>query len=64
VARRVASPVVRQAVVEDSYHMIPLDNDRNLAALRTVQFFNGLAQRAAAHPPTGPLDGPTNPGAT
>lgn len=64
VARKVGSPVVRQAVVEDSYHMIPLDNDRNLAALRTVQFFNGLAQRPAVHPSTGPLNGPVQPGAT
>ena len=63
VARRVASPVVRQAVVEDSYHMIPLDNDRNLAALRTVQFFNGLAQAPA--PMSDPLGDPMRqPGVT
>ena len=52
---------MRQAVVEDSYHMIPLDNDRNLAALRTMQFFNGLAHAPrSAHPPdpTIPYDQP------
>lgn len=47
VARNIRSRVVRQAVVDDSYHMITLDNDRNLAALRTVQFFSGLADAAA-----------------
>jgi carboxylesterase len=62
VARKVASPVVRLAVVEDSYHMIPLDNDRNLAALRTVQFYNGLAQASRAHPFPDPLNGPMQTG--
>ena len=45
VARRIGSRVVHQTVVEDSYHMITLDNDRDLAALKTVQFFNGVVER-------------------
>lgn len=44
VAQRIGSRVVRQAFVEDSYHMITLDNDRDLAALKTVQFFNSVAE--------------------
>lgn len=64
VARRVGSAVVRQAVVDDSYHMIPLDNDRNLAALRTVQFFNGLAHRAHAVQPSDPRGGSVKQGAS
>ena len=46
VARNIGSRVVRHALMDDSYHMITLDNDRNLAALRTVQFFNGLSHSA------------------
>lgn len=47
VAGRVASKVVHEAVMEDSYHMITLDNDRDLAALRAVQFFNGVGRETA-----------------
>jgi len=43
VAASVSSRVVRELVVHDSYHMITLDNDRDLAALRTIQFFNQAA---------------------
>ncbi|HEY3715116.1 MAG TPA: hypothetical protein VGL39_11365, partial [Jatrophihabitantaceae bacterium] len=43
VASRVGSTIVRETIVEHSYHLITLDNDRELAALRTVQFFNQAA---------------------
>ena len=33
----------RELIVADSYHMITLDNDRNHAAIKTVQFFNSVA---------------------
>jgi len=57
VARKIGSRFVRHALMEDSYHMITLDNDRNLAALRTVQFFNGLAEPDVAAYPTDPFRG-------
>jgi carboxylesterase len=50
VARRIGSRVVHQTVVEDSYHMITLDNDRDLAALKTVQFFSSVAQPRHTEP--------------
>jgi carboxylesterase len=40
VQRHIASTVFSSVVVNDSYHMITLDNDRELAAFKTVQFFN------------------------
>jgi len=48
IARRIGSRVVHQTVVEDSYHLITLDNDRDLAALKTVQFFSGVIERRRA----------------
>lgn len=58
VARRIGSRYVRQTVVDDSYHLITLDNDRDLAALKTLQFFNSVSERqlardAAARRPDG-----------
>jgi carboxylesterase len=52
VAARVSSGVVREAVLDDSYHMITLDNERDVAALRTIQFFEWAeaAQASAATP--------------
>jgi carboxylesterase len=44
VRRRIGSEVFREFVVSDSYHMITLDNDRELAALKTAQFFGIAAQ--------------------
>lgn len=40
VARRVGTTTFREVIVADSYHMITLDNDRDHAAMKTVQFFN------------------------
>ncbi len=40
VAQRVGTTTFRKFIVADSYHMITLDNDRDHAALKTVQFFN------------------------
>ena len=39
VARRIGSPLLSQVIVEDSYHMISLDNDRDKAAGLTSRFF-------------------------
>ncbi len=43
VRRLIASERVEEVIVEDSYHMITLDNDREFAALKTVQFFNAVS---------------------
>ena len=40
VAQRVGTTTFHKLIVADSYHMITLDNDRDHAALKTVQFFN------------------------
>ncbi len=48
VRERVAATVFRQIIVSDSYHMITLDNDRDHAARKTVQFFNARADPATA----------------
>jgi carboxylesterase len=45
VQSRIGSDMFREVVVRDSYHMITLDNDRDLAALKTVQFFNAAIHR-------------------
>ena len=47
VRRRIGADVIKEVIVEDSYHMITLDNDRDFAALKTVQFFNDLARMRA-----------------
>jgi carboxylesterase len=41
---RIGSDMFRELVVCDSYHIITLDNDCALAALKTAQFFNSVAQ--------------------
>ena len=38
VESRIGSDLFRQVIVDDSYHMITLDNDRELAAMKTVLF--------------------------
>jgi carboxylesterase len=50
VRKRIGSGFVGVFVVDDSYHMITLDNDRDLAAQKSVQFFNTVADRAASYP--------------
>jgi carboxylesterase len=53
VSSRVASTVVRQTVLDDTYHMITLDNARDVAALHTIQFFEAIeAARLATAPPS------------
>ncbi len=47
VRRLIAAELVEEVIVEDSYHMITLDNDREFAALKTVQFFNDVSRRRA-----------------
>lgn len=47
VRRLIASELVKEVIVEDSYHMITLDNDRDFAASKTVQFFNDVSRRRA-----------------
>ena len=47
VAAKVSSRVVRELVVAESYHMITLDNDRDLAASSTVEFFQHVASSDA-----------------
>jgi carboxylesterase len=58
VQRNIDATVFASIIVSDSYHMITLDNDRELAALRTVQFFNAAAEprglAPAAHRNTAP----------
>jgi len=44
VRSRIGSDLFREVIVDDSYHMITLDNDRELAALKTVQFLTASAQ--------------------
>jgi carboxylesterase len=59
VASRVASTDVRETVLEDTYHMITLDNERDVAAMRTIQFFESVEaarRRPPAHPGTGAHD--------
>jgi carboxylesterase len=51
----IGSQLFREVVVTDSYHMITLDNDRDLAAQKTAQFFNdvnasGGRERNVAYP--------------
>jgi carboxylesterase len=48
VRKHVGTSAFRQIVVTDSYHMITLDNDRDHAARKTVQFFNTRAESATA----------------
>ncbi|HVN36496.1 MAG TPA: alpha/beta fold hydrolase [Casimicrobiaceae bacterium] len=48
VRERVATTTFREIIVTNSYHMITLDNDRDHAALKTVQFFNTRGDNAAA----------------
>jgi len=48
VRSRIGCAMFREVVVRDSYHMITLDNDRDLAALKTVQFFNAAIDRRAS----------------
>jgi carboxylesterase len=50
VARRVGTTMFREFIVTDSYHMITLDNDRDHAAMKTVQFFNRAADLLAKEP--------------
>jgi carboxylesterase len=47
VRHRIASDMIKEVIVEDSYHMITLDNDRDFAALKTIQFFNDVARQRA-----------------
>jgi carboxylesterase len=49
VRRRIGSGFVGVFVVDDSYHMITLDNDRDLAAQKSAQFFNAVADRTASY---------------
>ncbi len=51
VRTHVGTQAFREFIVGDSYHMITLDNDRDHAALKTVQFFNSGTDSAAAHEP-------------
>ncbi len=44
VQSHIAAAIFGEVIVEDSYHMITLDNDRELAALKTAQFFNAAAE--------------------
>ena len=50
VARRLGTTRFREFIVADSYHMITLDNDRDHAAMKTVQFFNRAADLSAKEP--------------
>lgn len=43
VRANIGADVVGEFLVDDSYHMITLDDDRDAAALKTVQFFNAAA---------------------
>lgn len=47
VRQHIGATTFVELIVEDSYHMITLDNDRDYAAQRTVQFFDASAQRQA-----------------
>ena len=47
VRRRIGADVIKEVIVDDSYHMITLDNDRDFAALKTVQFLNDVARLRA-----------------
>jgi carboxylesterase len=47
VRRRIGADVIKEVIVDDSYHMITLDNDRDFAALKTIQFFNDIARLRA-----------------
>ena len=44
VRRLIGADLYKELIVKDSYHMITLDNDRDYAALKTVQFFNDAAK--------------------
>jgi len=51
VQENIGAHVVGEFIVDDSYHMITLDNDRDAAAQKTAQFFNAAADaRAEARP--------------
>jgi carboxylesterase len=45
VRTQIGAQVFREVIVRDSYHMITLDNDRDFAANKTVQFFNDISAR-------------------
>jgi len=45
VQAKIGAHVLGEFIVDDSYHMITLDNDRDIAALKTVQFFNDAADK-------------------
>lgn len=44
VRRHIGAAIFDELIVDDSYHMITLDNDRELAALTTGRFFNSAAE--------------------
>lgn len=47
VQQRIGTDHFSEVIVEDSYHRITLDNDCELAAIKTVQFFDTEAKRRA-----------------
>jgi carboxylesterase len=47
VRKHIAADMFSEIIVEDSYHMITLDNDRDFAALKTVQFFHAASKKRA-----------------
>jgi carboxylesterase len=56
----VGSKLVRSIVLDDSYHMVTLDNQRDVVARETLQFFDFVARRSsrsAAVPQGGALRG-------
>ena len=44
VQSRIGSDLFREIIVDDSYHMITLDNDRELAALKTILFLGAAVE--------------------
>ncbi len=56
VQRHIGSTQFASMLVDNSYHMITLDNDRELAATRTAHFFN-QAGEAGRHAPAQDLSG-------
>jgi carboxylesterase len=50
VSQHLGTKLFRECIVADSYHMITLDNDRDHAAMKTVQFFNRATDLPVSEP--------------
>ncbi len=50
-----------RAIVTDSYHLITLDNDRDVAAFKTVQFFNTVSRMWRTGPRSSDVHSPYTP---